>query len=58
MALIFCGSKFSRIALREHFVEKISRIRVKMPRPHNGRGVLCSLYLILHLKTSVHAELN
>ena len=42
MALIFRGSKFSRIALREHFVEKISRIRGKMPRPHNGRGVLYS----------------
>ena len=39
MALIFRGSKFSRIALREHFVEKISRIRGKTPRPHNGRGV-------------------
>ena len=42
MALIFRGSKFSRIALREHFVEKISRIRGKTPRPHNGRGVLYS----------------
>ena len=58
MALIFRGSKFSRIALREHFVEKISRIRGKTPRPHNGCGVLYSPYLILHLKTSVHAELN
>ena len=42
MALIFRGSKFSRIALREHFVEKNSRIRGKTPRPHNGRGVLYS----------------
>ena len=42
MALIFRGSKFSQIALREHFVEKISRIRGKTPRPHNGCGVLYS----------------
>ena len=42
MALIFRGSKFSRIALLEHFVEKISRIRGKTPRPHNRRGVLYS----------------
>ena len=44
MALIFRGSKFSRIALQEHLVEKISRIHGKVPRPHNGCGVL-------HLKT-------
>ena len=28
MALIFCGSKFSRIAALKEFVKKISRIRV------------------------------
>ena len=49
MALIFRGSKCSRIALREHFVEKISRIRGKTPHPQNGRDVL-------HLKTPVRAD--
>ena len=54
MALIFRGSKFLRIALREHFVEKISRIRGKTPRPQNGCGVLyCTC-----VKTLVRAELN
>ena len=54
MALIFRGSKFSRIALREHFVEKLSRIRGKTPRPQNGCGVIyCTC-----VKTPVRAELN
>ena len=52
MALIFRGSKFSRIALREHFVEKISRIRRKTPRPQNGCGVI----IILHLREDSRAR--
>ena len=31
MALTFRGSKFSRIALREHFVGKFCKFTVKMP---------------------------
>ena len=56
MALMFRGSKFSRIALREHFVER--EFAVKMPHPHNGRGVHVTCTALENSCTAVRAELR
>ena len=55
IALIFCGSKFSRIAVLKEFVENISRMRVAHARGSAGGS---NFYFMNNSKFAKFAKLK